>query len=77
MPNVILTKSNETALRHWFSPVNLMCFLKSPFNRNTSGEMLLYLVNLQGCSFKNETPVCCFVGNFLKLQNTFFRPGVY
>ena len=47
-------------LRHRCSPVTLLHIFRTPFSKNTSGWMLLYLcVNL----FKNST--CCMIWSYL------------
>ena len=37
-----LQSTLESTLRHGCSPVNLLHFFRTPFLRNTSGELLLY-----------------------------------
>ena len=35
----------EITLRHWCSPVNLLHILRTPFPKNTSGGLFLYLIH--------------------------------
>ena len=42
----ISIKLLEIALRQWYSPVNLLYIFRTPFPRNTSGWLLLYLARL-------------------------------
>ena len=46
--DTFLLKCNfiEIALRHGYSPVNLLHILRTPFYKNTSGELLLLMVRV-------------------------------
>ena len=50
--NKVSSNIIKIALRHGCSPVNLLHTFRAPFPRNTSGWLLLYLVNMSlsfGC----------------------------
>ena len=40
---VAISNSVEITLRHGCSPINLLHVFKTPFNKNTSGGLLLFL----------------------------------
>ena len=44
--NKVSSNFIKIALRHGCSPVNLLHIFRAPFPRNTSGWLLLYLVNM-------------------------------
>ena len=45
MPKRDFNKVAEITLRHGCSPVNLLHIFRTPFIKNTSGQLLLKLVN--------------------------------
>ena len=58
----------EITLRHGCSPVNLLHIFRTPFSKNASGELLLFIA----CCI--HQPISCksFYSNLLKNSNFFY-----
>ena len=66
MPKYALLKSNfiEMILRHDYSPVNLLHIFRTPFLKNASGRLLLYIID-EVC----KAVVTVLAGTYLKFPS--------
>ena len=67
--NKVAKQLNEIPLRHGCSPVNLLHIFRTPFPKNTSGWLLLYLLPITHSNLHFNIPK--FFNSLFKFSKTF------